>query len=72
MNAVAPGVALTAMVEEWFRHDPGEQDRLLGRVPMGRPAALGEIADVVTWLASPAASYLTGVVVPIDGGYLAG
>jgi NAD(P)-dependent dehydrogenase (short-subunit alcohol dehydrogenase family) len=70
VNAVAPGVALTAMVEDWFRHDPRERDRLLGRVPMGRPATLTEIADTVTWLASPAAGYITGAVVPIEGGYL--
>jgi NAD(P)-dependent dehydrogenase (short-subunit alcohol dehydrogenase family) len=72
VNAVAAGVTLTDMVEEWFRRDASERDRLLARVPMGRVAEIGEVVDVVTWLASPASSYVTGAVVPVDGGYLAG
>jgi NAD(P)-dependent dehydrogenase (short-subunit alcohol dehydrogenase family) len=71
VNAVAAGVTLTEMVQEWFRQDPMERDRLLARVPMARVAEVGEIADVVTWLASPASSYVTGAVIPVDGGYLA-
>jgi A-factor type gamma-butyrolactone 1'-reductase (1S-forming) len=71
VNAIAPGVTLTAMVDDWFRQDRAERDRLLARVPMARVAELAEIAATVTWLASPAASYITGAIVPIDGGYLA-
>jgi NAD(P)-dependent dehydrogenase (short-subunit alcohol dehydrogenase family) len=72
VNAVAAGVTSTDMVEEWFRQDPAERGRLLARVPMARAATVGEVADVVTWLASPASSYVTGAVIPVDGGYLAG
>ena len=45
---------------------------LMGRTPLGRPAAPDEIAAVVAFLTSPEASYMTGAYVPVDGGWLAG
>lgn len=48
--------------------DPDRWEELLTDLPFGRPAQAAEIADVVTFLASPRASYLTGVVIDADGG----
>jgi NAD(P)-dependent dehydrogenase (short-subunit alcohol dehydrogenase family) len=48
---------------------PGErQQEILGQVPLGRYASAEEIAGVVRFLASDAAGYITGAVVPVDGG----
>jgi NAD(P)-dependent dehydrogenase (short-subunit alcohol dehydrogenase family) len=65
VNAVAPGVTQTGMTS-------AVSDDLLRRVPLARIAQPEEIADVVLWLASDAASYVTGEVLVVDGGYTAG
>ena len=64
VNAVAPGPTDTGMLS------PASQT-LLQRMPLGRRATPPEIGDVVVWLCSPAASFITGAVIPVDGGYLA-
>ncbi len=64
VNAVAPGVTRTAMTSQ-------VSDELLADVPLGRIAEPEEIARAVVWLASPEASYVTGTVLTVDGGYLA-
>jgi NAD(P)-dependent dehydrogenase (short-subunit alcohol dehydrogenase family) len=66
-NAVAPGEIATPMtgMED---QDPHEVHR--PGVPLGRPGAAAEIAAVVAFLASPAASYVTGASWPVDGGML--
>jgi len=62
VNAVAPGPVLSSP-------DKAERIEALGRTtPLGRPAQVNEIADVIAFLASPAASYLTGSVLAADGG----
>jgi beta-ketoacyl ACP reductase len=64
-NVVAPGFVATDMTAEL-----GEQRRaeILGQIPLGRMATAEEIAGVVTFLAGGAAGYITGAVIPVDGG----
>jgi NAD(P)-dependent dehydrogenase (short-subunit alcohol dehydrogenase family) len=51
--------------------NPKIMDTMLRMIPLARVAQPGEIAPAVLFLASPAASYLTGASLPVDGGYLA-
>jgi NAD(P)-dependent dehydrogenase (short-subunit alcohol dehydrogenase family) len=66
-NAVAPGEIATPMTDQ-TDEDPTSQDR--PGVPLGRPGDAWEIAAVVAFLASPAASYVTGASWAVDGGML--
>lgn len=68
VNAVAPGVTMTEMIEEWNQHNPGVIDRLVARTPLGRAAAPEEIAEAAAWLLSDRASFVTGVILPVTGG----
>ncbi len=68
VNAVAPGFIetdLTATIEDWKRRE------IDGRIPMGRWGTPADVAGAVAWLLSDDARYVTGAVVPVDGGYLA-
>ncbi|MDM0116084.1 SDR family NAD(P)-dependent oxidoreductase [Variovorax sp. J22R133] len=69
VNAVAPGMFETAMSAE-SRADPQRLGPFMTHVPMKRTAVPEEIAGPVVFLASPAASYVTGAILPVDGGYL--
>jgi 3-oxoacyl-[acyl-carrier protein] reductase len=64
-NVVAPGFVETDMTADLPEERTAE---ILRSVPLGRMASAAEVAGVVTWLASPAASYITGAVIPVDGG----
>lgn len=68
VNAIAPGLTITEMVEEWNQHDPGVIERIISGTPLGRAAAPAEIAESAAWLLSDRASYVTGVVLPVTGG----
>jgi 3-oxoacyl-[acyl-carrier protein] reductase len=64
-NVVAPGFVETEMTAGL----PAErQAKYLEQIPLGRYATADEVAAVVRWLASPEAAYITGAVVPVDGG----
>ena len=68
VNAVAPGYVVTPMTAPVLDR-PDFRRRVLGRIPLGRLADGGDVADVVAFLASDAARYVTGVVLPVDGGF---
>ncbi len=76
VNAVAPGFIDTRMLASINAmaspHDPGsERDALVSRVPLGRLGTAAEVANVVSWLLSPDASYVTGAVYLVDAGVMA-
>jgi 3-oxoacyl-[acyl-carrier protein] reductase len=64
-NVVAPGFIETAMTAELTED---RQKEILGSVPLGRYGQTEEIAGVCLFLAGDAASYITGAVIPVDGG----
>jgi NAD(P)-dependent dehydrogenase (short-subunit alcohol dehydrogenase family) len=71
VNAVSPGSIATEMQQNFMQTGYSTQSSFLSRIPMGRFGEPREIADTVHFLASPAASYITGVVIPVDGGWVA-
>lgn len=68
VNAVAPGWIRTPMTET-VRNDPAREAPILNRTPLGRWGEPEEVADVVLFLCSAAARFVTGVILPVDGGY---
>jgi len=66
-NAVLPGVVRTPLMAPMLDR-PGITESFTERTPLGRVAEGGDIADVVAFLASPAARWITGVSLPVDGG----
>jgi NAD(P)-dependent dehydrogenase (short-subunit alcohol dehydrogenase family) len=68
VNAVAPAVAETPMTRAALTEET--RARIVARIPLGRFAALSDIADVVTFLASDRAAFISGAVIPVDGGLL--
>ena len=64
-NVVAPGFIETDMTSSL---PADQQAEYAARIPLGRLGAAEEVAGTVTWLAGPAAAYVTGAVIPVDGG----
>jgi NAD(P)-dependent dehydrogenase (short-subunit alcohol dehydrogenase family) len=71
VNAVAPGAVETPLTATQLARE-GARERTAASHPLGRWAQPEEIAELIAFLASDQASFITGAVVPIDGGFLAG
>jgi NAD(P)-dependent dehydrogenase (short-subunit alcohol dehydrogenase family) len=74
VNAICPGLVDTPMLDSFIRSQPSpeaERARLTAEQPLGRLAEAEECAAVALFLASPAASFISGVALPVDGGFTA-
>ena len=69
VNAVAPGWIATPLTAA-LQQDPQRAQPILQRTPLGRWGQPQDIAQAVVFLCSPAAAFITGIILPVDGGYL--
>lgn len=68
VNAIAPGWIDSAMVRKAFDGDPARAQRILQRTPMNRLGEPDDIGYAAVYLCSPAAKFVTGILMPVDGG----
>ncbi len=68
VNCIAPGFISTNMSSAALDKDPERRGRVISRTPMGRLGNPSEVAEAAYFLVSPKASFITGVVLPVDGG----
>ncbi|HZY45208.1 MAG TPA: SDR family oxidoreductase [Anaerolineae bacterium] len=76
VNSIAPGWTMTDRIKDIFRNRSErsgtsfdqEAAKVIAQIPIGRIANPDEFADALVWLASPCASYVTGILLPVDGG----
>ena len=68
VNCIAPGFITTAMSSKALDNDEERKQKALSRTPMGKLGEPADIGDAALFLASDAAKYITGVVLPVDGG----
>lgn len=68
VNCIAPGFIATDMSEKALNGDAERKQKVMARTPMGRLGEPADIGDAALYLASDGAGYVTGVVLPIDGG----
>jgi 3-oxoacyl-[acyl-carrier protein] reductase len=69
VNCICPGFIATERVEELTRTKPDMMKQMLAQIPMGRVGNTSELAAAVAFLASEHASYITGAVLQVDGGF---
>ncbi|MER7576916.1 SDR family oxidoreductase [Streptomyces sp. NPDC126514] len=68
VNGITPGGTATEMIDAWEAATPGLIEGMSARIPMGRMGEPREIAEAAAWLLSDRASYVTGAIIPVDGG----
>jgi NAD(P)-dependent dehydrogenase (short-subunit alcohol dehydrogenase family) len=68
VNCVAPGFITTNMSAKALNDDPQRKQKVLSRTPMGHLGMPHDVAEAIYYLSSDAAKYVTGVVLPVDGG----
>jgi len=68
VNSIAPGFIFSEMTDRALNSDPDRKRRVLERTPMGRMGQAEEVAAAAVFLCSDAASFITGVNLPVDGG----
>ena len=68
INCIAPGFIATEMSAKALNNDPERKAKAMGRTPMGEMGHPSDIGDACVFLVSDAAKYITGVVLPVDGG----
>jgi NAD(P)-dependent dehydrogenase (short-subunit alcohol dehydrogenase family) len=68
INCIVPGQVMTAATEDWASKAPETAARTAGAIPMQRGGQPEELAEAIAFLLSDAASYITGVALPVDGG----
>jgi len=68
VNAIAPGYMATELTANMINTEQGRQHTL--RIPMGRWGTPEDLAGAVVFLASRASDYISGAILPVDGGYL--
>jgi NAD(P)-dependent dehydrogenase (short-subunit alcohol dehydrogenase family) len=71
VNAVCPGLVKTPLIADMITENPELHEHVVASHPLGRIAEPEEVADAIVWLATNKSSYVTGVALPVDGGYLA-
>lgn len=69
INAVCPGIVETPMLKAMIEREPAALQALISELPNGRLGRAEEVAAVVLWLCSPAASLIVGQAIAVDGGY---
>jgi NAD(P)-dependent dehydrogenase (short-subunit alcohol dehydrogenase family) len=68
VNCIAPGFIKTAMSSKALDNDPERKNKVLSRTPMGHLGLPEDVADAAFYLTSSQAKYITGVILPVDGG----
>lgn len=68
VNCIAPGFIATDMSEKALNNDPERKNKVLSRTPIGYLGLPSQVADAALFLATDASSYITGIVMPVDGG----
>jgi NAD(P)-dependent dehydrogenase (short-subunit alcohol dehydrogenase family) len=71
VNAVCPGVIHTPMIDRIVGGDAEAEAQFTALEPVGRMGSPAEVAQAVVWLCSDAASFVTGIAMPVDGGFVA-